>query len=225
MPRKVDHDERRAWIADALVRVAGREGLHAVTMRSVAAESGVSLRLVQYYFDTKAELMHFALEHLERLSNERWEARLARLPNHPSARAFVEAFLAEALPTDERSRVFHRVWTSYAVLAMTDRELAEQPFVEGPNRLERRLADVLEEAQAVGELPPALDAPSEAARLVAINHGLGTSVLVGQRTAEAASAVLAYHLDRLFGARAEAGACGTDGHPSDAWRTRPEASP
>lgn len=222
MPRKVDHDERRAEIADGLVRVAGREGLHAVTMRSVAAESDVSLRLVQYYFQTKAQLMRFALEHLEHRSNERWATRLDELPSPPSARAFVEAFLAEALPTDEQSRTFHLVWTSYAVLAMTDPELAEQPFVEGPNRLERQLADVLRRAQADGELDPDLDASSEAASLLTISHGLGTSVLVGQRTVDSARVVLRYHLDRLFGltAEAEAPSGSSDQRPSDPGRTK-----
>ncbi len=185
-------------IADGLVRVAGRDGLHAVTMRSVAAESGVSLRLVQYYFETKAQLMNFVLEYLERQSNERWAARLAEGAGHRSARAMIEAFLAEALPTEEKSRVFHVVFTSYAALAMTDRALAEQPFIEGPNRLERRLAEILKKAQTDGELDAELDASAEATSLLAINHGLGTSVLVGQRTAENAMAVLRYHLDRLF---------------------------
>lgn len=198
MPRTVDHAERRGEIAEGLVRVAARDGLHAVTMRSVAAESGVSLRLVQYYFQTKAQLMHGALEHLERQSNERWQARLRTLPDPPPPRAYVEAFLAEALPTDERSRVFHLVWTSYAVLAMTDSALAEQPFVRGPSRLERRLAEVLTKAQADGELDAELDPASEAARLLTLSHGMGTSVLVGQRSAEAAWDVLRYHLDRLF---------------------------
>lgn len=198
MPRTVDHGERRARIADGLVRVAAREGLHAVTMRSVAAESGVSLRLVQYYFQNKAELMHAALERLERQSHQRWAARLAELPSPPSPRAYIEACLAEALPSDEPSRAFHLVWTSYAVLAMTDQTLAEQPFVAGPNRLEHQLADVLRRAQADGELPAELDADSEAARLLTLGHGLGTSVLVGQRTPQAAMAVLRYHLDGLF---------------------------
>ncbi|MCP2261605.1 transcriptional regulator, TetR family [Streptoalloteichus tenebrarius] len=198
MPRTVDHAERRAQIAEGLVRVAAREGLHAVTMRSVAAESGVSLRLVQYYFQSKAELVHGALRHLERQSEERWSARLARLPRPVSARRFVESFLSEALPTDERGRAFHLVWTSYAVLAMTDPDLAEQPFVEGPRRLERQLADVLRQAQADGELAEDRDASAEAARLLALNHGLGTSVLVGQRSAREAMKVVRYHLDRLF---------------------------
>ncbi|SFB64458.1 transcriptional regulator, TetR family [Amycolatopsis marina] len=172
MPKTVDHAERRRQIVEGLVRVAGSAGLHAVTMRSVAAEAGVSLRLVQYYFQSKAQLMHHALTHLEQQSNDRWAARLAEVADPPSARSFLEAFLAEALPADEQSRIFHLVWTSYAVLAMSDEELAAQPFVEGPNRLERQIAEVLSEARACGELSVDVDVSAEAARLLALNHGL-----------------------------------------------------
>src|SRR5215831_21346773 len=45
VPRRVDHEERRRQIADALVRTAATRGLHATGMREVAAEAGVSLRL------------------------------------------------------------------------------------------------------------------------------------------------------------------------------------
>nr|WP_042186721.1 TetR/AcrR family transcriptional regulator [Kibdelosporangium sp. MJ126-NF4]CEL17494.1 Transcriptional regulator, TetR family [Kibdelosporangium sp. MJ126-NF4]CTQ91279.1 Transcriptional regulator, TetR family [Kibdelosporangium sp. MJ126-NF4] len=199
MPRTVDHEERRAQIAEALVRVAGRDGLHAVTMRAVAAASGVSLRLVQYYFETKAQLLLGALRHLQRQSHQRWAQRLADLPDPVSPRAFIEAFLDEALPTDEQSRVFHLVGTSYAVLAMTDPDLAEEPFVAGVDDLDHQLADALIRAQTCGQLAPELDVSAEAARLLALSHGLGTSVLIGQRSTEVARSVLRYHLDQLFG--------------------------
>lgn len=198
MPRTVDHAERRAQIAEALVRVAGREGVHAVTMRSVAAEAGVSLRLVQYYFETKAQLVVAAVRHLEQQSRQRWRERLAALPDPVPPRAFVEAFFAEALPTDPQSRLFHLVGTSYAVLAMTDPELAREPFVAGVDDLERRLADALERAERAGQLRDGVDVATEVAHLLALNHGLGTSVLVGQRTVEEARAVVRAHLDRVF---------------------------
>ncbi len=73
MPKRVDHEERRSQIAEALVRVAGRRGLHAVGMRDVAAEAGVSLRLVQYYFQTKEKLLFYGLQHL----TDRFSARVA----------------------------------------------------------------------------------------------------------------------------------------------------
>ncbi|MFF9571783.1 TetR/AcrR family transcriptional regulator [Streptomyces sp. NPDC014685] len=198
MPKRVDHAQRRAHIADALVRVAARDGLHAVTMRAVAAEAGMSLNLVQYYFDTKAQLMHAALQHLERQSHERWSARLEGPDGPGSARARLEALVDEVLPADADSHTFRLVWTSYAVLAMTDPELAEQPFVEGPNRLERQLADILATARAAGEIEAHLDVSAEAARLLSLSHGVGISVLVGQRSAEQARYVMLYHLSRLF---------------------------
>ncbi|MBC3991812.1 TetR/AcrR family transcriptional regulator [Streptomyces sp. AC563] len=208
MPKTVDHAERRARITAALVRVVARTGLHTVTLRAVAAEAGVSLRLVQYYFETKANLVHATLRALEEQSQRRWADRLAGLPRPVTARAFTEAFCAEALPTDEASRAFHLIWTSYAVLAMTDPELAARPFVAGPNHLEAQLSDALAAARAAGELPPTADPAIEAARLLALSHGLGTSVLVGQRPPEAALAVLRHHLTELFDQRRTGGSAG-----------------
>lgn len=49
-PKRVDHEQRRRQIGEALLRVASTRGLQSATMREVAAEAGVSLRLVQYYF-------------------------------------------------------------------------------------------------------------------------------------------------------------------------------
>ncbi|WP_280508028.1 TetR/AcrR family transcriptional regulator [Nocardia flavorosea] len=198
MPRTADHTARRAQIADALVRVAARDGLHAATMRSVATEAGVSLRLVQYYFHTKSGLLTGALHHLEQQSHRRWAERLAGLPDPVPPRAFVEAFLTEALPTDEPSRAFHLVGTSYAMLALTDPELATPDFAAGIGCLQQQLTDALIRAADHGELVPGLDPRQEAARLVALANGLGTGLLAGQHTTAAATELVRYHLDQLF---------------------------
>lgn len=198
MPRTVDHQQRRTHIAEALIRLAVRVGLHAVTMREVAAEAGVSLRLVQYYFETKAQLMEAALELLARRSNERWRARLARLGDPPPPRAFVATFLEEALPADEASRTFHLLWWSHAALAMTDEGAGGQPLLAGPARLQRQLSRALGRAHAAGELAPGVEPRLEAARLLDLSHGLGTSVLIGHRSVKSARAVLRYHLARVF---------------------------
>lgn len=194
----MDHELRRSQIAASLVRLAARQGLHTVTMRAVAAEAGISLRLVQYYFDTKAELIQAGLRQLQHQSSQRWAARVENLPSPHSGRAVVEAFLAEALPTGEASRTFHVVGSSYAALAMTDPELTGKPVVAGLNHLEAELAGTLRNAQADGELRPGIDPAREAARLIALNHGIGTAVLVGQRTVAEARGILRYHVDQLF---------------------------
>ena len=135
MPRTVDHEERRSKILEAFMAVAAREGLHATSLRAVAVEAGISLRSVQYYFDTKVGLMQAGLAALENQSNERLRTRLGGLESSSSARARLQALFAIALPTDLESRRFHLLWTSYAMLAMTDQVISDRAFVDSPNRL------------------------------------------------------------------------------------------
>ncbi|NEB13998.1 TetR/AcrR family transcriptional regulator [Streptomyces coelicoflavus] len=169
-----------------------------VSTVSVAGGRAAPRRLVQYYVETKAQLLLAALRQLEEDSHARWAARPAAQHDPQSPRERVDALLAEALPTDEASRTFHLLWASCAMLAMTDPELAAQPFAEGPDRLEVRLAGLLRQAQSDGVLDREADPDAEAARLLALSHGLGTSVLVGRRTARSAAELLGYHLDRVF---------------------------
>ncbi|GAA4199260.1 TetR/AcrR family transcriptional regulator [Microbispora amethystogenes] len=201
MPKLADRDTRHTQILEALLRVAGGQGLHAVTMRSVAAEANVSLRLVQYYFETKEKLLLAALGHLAGRQRERIQARVrdAGAPDDP--RTIIEAVLTEALPTDQDSRTFHLVYTAYAVQAATDPALAAQPFLRAPDAMEHFLADQLRSAQRDGALPPHRDPRTEAAILLALSAGLGTGVLLGQRTAENATTAISYHLDHLGLAR------------------------
>ncbi|CAL9587271.1 TetR/AcrR family transcriptional regulator [Streptomyces albus] len=198
MPKRVDHAERRTEIAEALVRAAGRLGLHAVGMRDVAAEAGVSLRLVQYYFQSKEKLLLFGLRHLAEQFGERVAARVRAAGDDPGPREMIEALLLAALPIDAESRVFHHLYTSYAVLAMTDEALAAQPFIKDPDTAEAAVARLLRQAAEAGRLRPGTDAGAEAVGLLAMSAGLGTSILVGQRDAESATGVLRYHLDRIF---------------------------
>ncbi|MFE3942698.1 TetR/AcrR family transcriptional regulator [Streptomyces sp. NPDC059118] len=198
MPKRVDHEERRGQIAEALVRVAGRRGLHAVGMRDVAAEAGVSLRLVQYYFGTKEKLLLYGLQHLTDRFTERVGARLRAAGRDPGPRATAEALLLASLPTDEESRTFHLLYTSYAVLSVTDEALAAQPFIANPDAAEDALAGLLRQAQEAGLADPGVDARTEAIGLLAMAAAMGTSILVGQRGPESATTVLRHHLNRIF---------------------------
>lgn len=198
MPRVVDHDARRRELARALVAVARRDGLHAVTMRAVAAQAGVSLGQVQHYVENKAELVRRSLELLEGDSHARWAARLAGLPDPPPPRVLLEAFVGEALPDDEDSRTFHQLFLAAAVLGLTDADMAAQQVMAGPDRLEAQLVDAIDRAVREGQVTARHDPAVAGAALVTLTHGLGTSVLLGQRSADDARAVLRYHIDLLF---------------------------
>ncbi|MFJ5531300.1 TetR/AcrR family transcriptional regulator [Streptomyces sp. NPDC093261] len=198
MPKRVDHAERRSEIAEALLRVAARRGLHAVGMRDVAAEAGVSLRLVQYYFESKEKLLLHGLQHLAERFGERATALVRAAGHDPGPRAMIEAMLRAALPTDEESRTFHLVYTSYAVLSVTDQALAAQPFIKNPDAAESALVRILRQAQESGLLRPGVDVRLEAVSLLAMSAGLGIGILVGRRSPETATTVLDHHLDRIF---------------------------
>jgi AcrR family transcriptional regulator len=201
VPKRVDHEERRRQIADALVRAAAARGLHATGMREVAAEAGVSLRLVQYYFGTKEELLLAAMQRLARQLSERVMARVkeARPPEGPAGpRDIVAAILTEAVPADDERRTFHTVYLAYLALSLTDPALAISPLVRNSAVVSDVVAAQLRTAQSAGDTPASLDPDMEALSLMSMSAGLATSVLAGHFTPDQAQAVIDYHLRRLF---------------------------
>jgi AcrR family transcriptional regulator len=201
VPKRVDHEERRRQIADALVRTAAKRGLHATGMREVAAEAGVSLRLVQYYFGTKEDLLLAAMQQLAAQFAGRGLARIRQLrkaDGPASPRDVIAAILTEGLPADDERRTFTVVYTAYLALSLTDPALAISPLVRSSGAVIDVVAAQLRAAQAAGDTPVHLDPDVEAFSLLAMSAGLGTSVLGGQSSVEQAQAVIDYHLCRLF---------------------------
>jgi AcrR family transcriptional regulator len=201
VPKRVDHEQRRRQIADALLRAAATRGLHATGMREVAAEAGVSLRLVQYYFGTKEELLLFAMQQLAAQFGERALARIRRIKQTEgpvSPRDVIAAILTEGLPADDERRTFTVLYTAYFALSLTEPALAIAPLVKNSNAVIDVVAAQLRAAEAAGDTPAQLDPDLEAVSLLAMSAGLGTSVLAGQSSPGQAQAVIDYHLYRLF---------------------------
>ncbi|MFC4019259.1 TetR/AcrR family transcriptional regulator [Micromonospora sp. GCM10011542] len=191
MPKKVDHQERRELIADALMRVAAAQGLEAVSLRHVAAAAGVSAGMVQHYFRTKDEMMAFALSVVRERSQIRVTDAMARLGDAPPPRLLLRTMIAALLPLDQRSRDDGRV--ALAFLAYTAvRPEAAAGLHEETAQLTRFIASVL----------PVRDADAAAAGLLALMEGLGVYLLGGQYTAEQALSALDAHLDLLFSSTA-----------------------
>ncbi|RKS09425.1 TetR family transcriptional regulator [Nocardiopsis sp. Huas11] len=190
--------ERRAQILDAVERLLGRGGLEAVTMREVAAEAGVSLRLVQYYGKSKDELLTAALERMADASVRRWHARgeeRSRDSATPegSVLSRVRAFLDEALPTDEAGRAFHRVGVSLELLTITRPSAAAESYRAHLGALADHLAAIL-------RTDPRIDAAQArrlASEVMALAHGLGSLLMAGQLTPSDARALLDGYVDRL----------------------------
>lgn len=172
-------------MAAALVRCARARGLHHCGFREVAAEAGVSVNLVQYYFPTKADLLLGGLVHVRALIS----ARFADLPGEPRAR--VRALLESVLPTDEASTDLYRVHAAYAALAFTDPALAAQPPAAGPDELRPVLAELLVDLGVA-------DATLTATALLALCTGLSAYLTSGFLTADDALRALDAELDRVL---------------------------
>ncbi|MFI6763740.1 TetR/AcrR family transcriptional regulator [Micromonospora sp. NPDC050417] len=191
MPKKVDRQERRTLIADALMRVAADQGLEAVSLRHVAAAAGVSSGMVQHYFRTKDEMMAFALDVVRDRNQVRVTEALARLGERPPPRLLLRTMIATLLPLDEHTRADGRV--ALAFLAYT----AVRPTAASALREET--------AQLVGfiaGLLPSRNPDADAAGLLALMEGLGVYLLGGQYTADQALGALDAQLDLLFGSPA-----------------------
>jgi AcrR family transcriptional regulator len=201
VPKRVDHEERRRQLAEALLRAAATRGLHATGMREVAAEAGVSLRLVQYYFGTKEELLLAAMHHLAVQFGERAMERIRKVKeahDPVSPREVIAAILTQSLPVDDERRTFTVLNAAYFALSLTDPALAVGPLVKNSNAVIDVVAAQVRSAQAAGDAPAGLDPDAEAISLLALASGLGTSILAGQSSPGQAQAVIDYHLDRLF---------------------------
>lgn len=187
----ITESTRRTEIMEAVERLLARGGLNAVTMRAVAAEADVSLRLVQYYGSTKDELLGAVLDRLADKSVERWQAR-ARQRGDESPLEVIKAFYDEALPTDRASQDFHRVGVSMEALAITDPDMAGQAYRRHLSGLGDHLSGVLKSSGL-----SATAARRLALEVMALAHGVGTLVMTGQLSEAEAQALVKNYLERL----------------------------
>ncbi|OZE18709.1 TetR/AcrR family transcriptional regulator [Rhodococcus sp. 05-2254-5] len=181
-------EERTTQILDAVERLLARGGLDAVTMRAAAAEAGVSLRLVQYYGNSKDELLHSALSRLSRRSVERWQHASAD-PN-PS----IEEFLLEALPTDDASRSLHRVGVSLELLSITTESLVADAYRAHLTAIHDHLTDLCHTRSPGISGRRATDLATEC---MAFMHGLGSLVMAGHTTQQQARICITDFVARL----------------------------
>ncbi|WP_127503343.1 TetR/AcrR family transcriptional regulator [Actinoplanes solisilvae] len=186
MPKKVDHDERRRLIADALMKVAAEQGLEAVSLRHVAQAAGVSAGMVQHYFHTKDEMMVFALAAISERSEVRVRAAVDALGADPTPRLLLRTMIAALLPLEGPTREDGRV--ALAFLAYTAvRPAASAELRPSTAQFVEFIASMLPRGGAVA-----------AAGLLALMEGLGLYLLGGQYTPAQALDALDAQLDLLF---------------------------
>lgn len=196
----VDGEQRRAHIADAVLRLAARDGLNAVSLRAVATEAELNIGSVRHYFDSQHALLRFAMQAtIDRVSARLLAHREAMPPMAGLPRAEIvdrlTDFFAELLPLDERRRSEATVLVEFLIAARADPGLADlaAETIRGTVTLARRILDALAGTFAPGD--PEVEAP----RLAALLDGLVFRAILQPEVTTGAEclAVLRAHLTGL----------------------------
>jgi TetR/AcrR family transcriptional regulator, transcriptional repressor of bet genes len=192
MPKRVDTERRRREILDAVIRITVKGGLASATFREVAGEAGVSVRLVQYYFGTKDNLLLATQRHVAAKS----VARLVRLRQGGSdePREVLRTIMGSFVPVDEESREAMLLFIALFTASLLDPVLKRREAHEVPRSMVEVFAAQLRRAR----LRAGVDVNHEALRLMALVTGLSQGVLDGQLSAEEAFASIDYSLDRAL---------------------------
>jgi AcrR family transcriptional regulator len=167
MPKLVDHEARRAALAEAVWRVAQRRGLEDATLREIAAEAGWSTGVLSHYFADKDELVRFAFRLVVERASERY--RKAAAIDDPVAR--IRLALGETLPLDEERLAEAGVWLAFLGRSLSHPGLAEDRKAFYASWRES-LAALLEDGRGQGALRAGLDPEAEATGLIALVDGL-----------------------------------------------------
>jgi AcrR family transcriptional regulator len=188
----VDRDQRRREITEAVIRITLKGGLGATTFREVAAEAGVSVRLVQYYFGTKDELLLATQRHVAHRSIARLRAWVAQTDGSP--RAWLRAFMGSFVPVDEESRIAMLMYVALHTESLVHPELARTEAFEVPRTMRRTIAEQLRR----GRVAPDVDIEHEATMLTALVPALGQNVLDGGMQPAQAFEIIDYALARAL---------------------------
>jgi TetR/AcrR family transcriptional regulator, transcriptional repressor of bet genes len=192
VPRRVDHEVRKRQITDAVVRITVKGGLASATFRQVAAEAGVSVRLVQYYFGTKDELLLATQRHVA----ERSIARIRRLraDANDTPREILRTIMRSFVPVDQESRDAMLVYIALFTASLLNPVLKRKEAHEVP----ASMRDVFAQQLGRAKLRAGVDPGQEALILLVVVTGLSQGVLDGQITAIDAFTSIDYALDRAL---------------------------
>lgn len=205
MARTADHAARRRQIAAAVRRLAAESGLDAVTIGAVAAEAGISVGLVQYYFAAKDDLLAFAYDQVTADITDRVADRIAKGETREEPiSAVVLGSLVELLPLDEKRRAEHRIARAFRARALDNPALAQVARATW-TRILNQLSTAVDNGKECGEVEANVDAELAATHVAALVDGLAGYLYlepqrpVGERTwGTAAEQALRGCLDAVF---------------------------
>ncbi len=197
MPKLVDHEARRKELADAVWRVALREGFSAVSVRTVARESGWSPGALRHYFPTSGAMITFATKWAVDQVRQRFDALDANRGGAITEATPVE-ILEQLLPLDANRRVESEAWLALVSNAHIGAEMRRQRR-EVDGLIRYVVQTVIRQLDDLGRLAAHRDPHLETGRLHALLDGLVVQGIADPPgiTPTDIRAVLRQHLDDL----------------------------
>lgn len=206
MPKKIDHEQRRAAIADALFEALREGGIDRVTLSSVAARAGLAIGSVRHFLGTREQMIGFAFETIADRIHARVVARadavLSALEDEAldgdDALEATADILCEFLPLDATRRDEVTVWIEFEAAARTEPHLAETSR-RAAAQTAQLVETILAAAARRGTLDASIDLATETARLAALVDGLALRGALHREllSPEVARLVVIVHLREL----------------------------
>ena len=194
MPRTIDQQQRRTEIAEAVWRLIMREGVSAVSLRTVAAEAGIVLGSLRHTFPAKDDLLAFSMELVNARATERVRSHLGLL----DPRTLVRAMLSEVMPLDPERMAEMRVNLALIVESPAYPRLAELARI-AQQAVGGLCLEACRHLQDVHLLHADRDVLAEGKRLHAVLDGIAMHLVVDPTGTDQALSALDRHLDELAG--------------------------
>jgi len=173
MPKIVDHDERREFLAGVSAELIAEHGLERATIREIAARTGFSRGVIEHYFDDKDHLITMAVVWV----NDRYMRREAMLTRGKEGLTALEARLHCIMPLTKEAiqewKIRLRFWSLAAIHA--DLQPAQSKRLKATRE---RFQKDIEQARALGEIQPQIDPVATANRLAHLVSGVSCHALI-----------------------------------------------
>jgi AcrR family transcriptional regulator len=173
LPKIVNHEERREFIARVSAEIIAEQGLEQATIREIALRTGFSKGVIEHYFEDKSHIIDMALEWI----GKRFLEREMRAVDGKTGLAALQARLACLWPLTKEAQQEWRIRLRFWSLAVVQKE--SHPILGRLMQLTReRLIQNIDEAKTLGEIPAALDTQCTTNMLIHISTGLSCNALL-----------------------------------------------
>lgn len=176
---RVSSSPRQLEFVDAALRIVERDGMQAVTFRTVAAEAGWSLGAMQKAYPSKDALVADMFA--------RFREAAAPMPAQPPGEPTLVDWLTELFlltqPLDDARRAAYAKAAAFSDLAQSDPSIGSA-IAASDREIAGLLASLVRRSQSTGETSDTVDADTTAWAFLALAQGSASQLLYAPRPQE-----------------------------------------